>query len=626
MSLGAIRAAYRPFLMSLLAIACPLVRTAPAQIDYFPDIPIGSQHVAFETVTDINAARDLQEIPDGSGRMLANRAANRLQIIQPSGSNSTFLRACPCDVAGTQGMNSFSIHPGFADVNSPGYAKIYTLTVDLMNSEPPDFASPGPNPGFQYLLTEWTMNNIRSNAFSGSSRVLMRVAIQDSNHDVNDLAFGPDENLYISLGEDDNRELSSSTDNIFGKILRIDPFGDNSANGQYGIPADNPFAGDPDSVGEIFAYGLRNPWRIWFDRATGDMFAADVGWRSIEEVDRIVRGGNFGWPTKEGSLLAASEAIPDVPDPVTGLTKAEELGLIEPIFEYDHTDGESVIGGVVYRGSELPWLVGKVIFGDWETRLIMAGDPETGEFFQLPFAEDEVANAIGGADLKFTSINEDLDGELYLLGGTQIARITALPGDINRDGTVAPTTLTCCTPAWDQTIRDTTWTTTALLTPVTSMTLCWTSWTRRTVTPIWTGWSMKMISRFGVRTCSRQMPVGPPATSTATFGLTVPTSTCSLTASTPANERWPVRPSHLPHSRCFLAQRSSSCDEDNTSVKWTEIRVASETQPSRLNDRARLSGTAREPWGGWAWVYSHLDRPHRAPLGGASDSTLRRRR
>jgi hypothetical protein len=415
-----------------------LAQSAPAQVDYFPNIPMGSQRAAFETVSAVNAAVDLQEFPDGSGRFLANRSLNRLYIIQPSGSNSVFLQAGRKEdtVDGTnQGSTSISIHPDFADVNSPGYAKIYTLTADTMPTESPDFASPGPDLSFQVLLTEWTMDDIRSDVFAGSSRVLMRVELKsDTHHYMNDLAFGPDESLYISLGDNLNRDLASSTGNIFGKILRIDPFGDNSANGQYGIPVDNPFISDPDSVGEIFAYGLRNPWRIWFDRATGDLFAGDVGWNSIEEVDRIVSGGNYGWPTKEGSFLNAREAIPDVPDPVTGLTKAEELGLIEPLFEYDHTDGESVIGGVVYRGSELPWLYGKVIFGDWDAGWIMAGDPETGEFFQLPFADGEVAKALGGQ--RFVSINEDLDGELYLLGGRNIVRITPLPGDINLDGTL----------------------------------------------------------------------------------------------------------------------------------------------------------------------------------------------
>lgn len=438
MSSRAIHVAYRPFLMSVLAFECLLAQSAPAQIDYFPDIPTGTQGVAFQTVTSgIRNTSNLQEFPDGSGRLLTNRRdLNRLYVVQPSGSNADFLRACPCETAGTEGLPSFAFHPGFADINDVGYGKFYTLTVDTTFTFPADFSSPGEEAALQSVLSEWTMDDISADVFEGSQRVLMRVQIQTEDHAVNDLAFGPDENLYIALGEDNvNRELAGSTDTIFGKILRIDPFGNNSANGQYGIPADNPFVDEPGAAGEVYAYGLRNPWRIWFDPVSGDLFAGDVGWRSIEEVDRIVSGGNYGWPIKEGSLLAAKDATPDVPDPITGLTKAQELGLMDPLFEYDHTDGLSVIGGVVYRGSELPWLNGKVIFSDWESLQIMAGDPETGEFFQLPLEGNAVSNALGGG--RIVSINEDLDGELYLLGGGQnIVRITPLPGDINRDGTV----------------------------------------------------------------------------------------------------------------------------------------------------------------------------------------------
>ena len=424
--------------LCICVIACVslFTQTASAQFDFYPEIPTGSQRLGLESFSDVNAARDLAEIPDGSGRFMTNRSFQHMFMIQPSGSNSLFLKAGQIDVAGTQGLPALAFHPDFADVDNPGYAKFYTLTSDTMPTEPPDFASPGLDPGFQVLLTEWSMDEIRSNVFSGSSRVLMRVELRrDTHHYMNDIAFGPEKSLYISLGENTIKELASTTENVFGKILRIDPFGNNSANGQYGIPIDNPFVAEPGAVGEVFAFGLRNPYRIWFDSVTGDLYAGDVGWDSIEEVDRIVSSGNYGWPTKEGSLLVTkNDPIADVPDPITGLTKADELGLIDPLFEYDHAEGESVIGGAVYRGSEIPWLDGKVIFGDWHNWQIMAGDPKTGEVFKLPFDSGEVQSALGGG--RIVSIDTDLSGEIYLAGGTSIVRLTALAGDLNRDGTV----------------------------------------------------------------------------------------------------------------------------------------------------------------------------------------------
>lgn len=148
---------------------------------------------------------------------------------------------------------------------------------------------------------------------------------------------------------------------MLATILRIDPDGDDSANGQYGIPGDNPFVGDPGALDEVYAYGFRNTLRISFDPETGELYAADVGQNDTEEVDRVVAGGNYGWPVREGSF--AFDRNGDDPGFVTDEDPGIP-GLIDPIAEYDHDEGIAVVGGFVYRGADVPQLR-RYLFGDF---------------------------------------------------------------------------------------------------------------------------------------------------------------------------------------------------------------------------------------------------------------------
>src|SRR5262249_13220713 len=151
---------------------------------------------------------------------------------------------------------------------------------------------------------------------------------------------------------------------VLGKVLRIDPHGNNSANGQYGIPASNPFVGMPGALGEIWIYGLRNPFRFSFDSLTHAMYVGDVGQNSIEEVDVVPSGGgNYGWRLKEGTFFFHDNG------PGAGYVDRINPGvpttLIEPVAQYDHDEGLAVIGGFVYRGAMFPHLVGHYVFGDF---------------------------------------------------------------------------------------------------------------------------------------------------------------------------------------------------------------------------------------------------------------------
>src|SRR6185436_14454179 len=205
-----------------------------------------------------------------------------------------------------------------------------------------------------------------------------------------------------------------------------------SSNGQYRIPASNPFKG-PGQVPEIYAYGLRNPYRFCFDRLTDDLIHADVGQNNVEEIDRIVLGGNYGWPIKEGDFLfnrtnGPSGAAGTIGDPPGNRSPGNPAGLIDPIsgpegtLEYDHNEGISITGGFVYRGRAMPELFGKYIFGDLALRTapvradgrLFYADLEAGTIKALPLPQFG-GTAILPNGLTVHGFGEDADGELYAL-------------------------------------------------------------------------------------------------------------------------------------------------------------------------------------------------------------------
>lgn len=190
---------------------------------------------------------------------------------------------------------------------------------------------------------------------------LLEVFQPFGNHNGGTIVFGPDEMLYIALGDggaaNDPYGNSESLGMLLGKVLRIDVRAA-TADAPYAIPADNPFVGQQGARGEIWCYGLRNAWRLAFDRETGELWCGDVGQNRVEEIDRLVRGGFYGWNTFEGTeefkLRRSRAATP--PDH------------IPPVAEYGHREGLSITGGHVYRGKLLPGLVGYYVYADFMTR------------------------------------------------------------------------------------------------------------------------------------------------------------------------------------------------------------------------------------------------------------------
>jgi glucose/arabinose dehydrogenase len=301
-------------------------------------------------------------------------------------------------------------------------------------------------------INEWKVSLTDPNVIDPATRrEVISFGKNANNHNGGTIAFGPDGYLYLGLGDGGNSndfglshlEPGGNGQNLTtpqGKMLRIDPLlpsqtpgspNPASLSNQYRIPVSNPFRG-PGQVPEIYAYGFRNPYRFAFDRLNGELIAADVGQNAVEEIDRVVLGGNYGWAVKEGSYLFNRVTGPGgnagtVGLRITGSPAGSPPGMIDPItgiyssLEYDHGDGISITGGFVYRGSLIPDLYGKYVFGDLALRnapprvdgRLFYADLTTGEIreFLVPqFANDQLPNG-----LTVHGFGEDSKGELYAL-------------------------------------------------------------------------------------------------------------------------------------------------------------------------------------------------------------------
>ena len=214
------------------------------------------------------------------------------------------------------------------------------------------------------VISRFFADDARRALDPASERVILTVDQPFRNHNGGQVTFGPDGFLYIGFGDGgaggDPGGNGQNTNTLLGAMLRIDV----DRGDPYGIPPDNPFAAGGGRP-EIYAWGLRNPWRWSFDAATGDLWVGDVGQNQIEEIDIVVKGGNYGWNTREGS------------EPFRG-GRRPGAGLIAPVAEYSHRFGCSVTGGYVYRGSGIPALVGTYVFGDYCSGRFWGLAPEAG--------------------------------------------------------------------------------------------------------------------------------------------------------------------------------------------------------------------------------------------------------
>ena len=309
---------------------------------------------------------------------------------------------------GEKGLLSVAFHPRYAD-NGLLYVD-YTTRRD----------------GRLYTHVSRLQRAERNHADSGAETVLLRIEQPYSNHNGGQLTFGPDGYLYIGMGDggsaNDPQNHGQNLGSLLGKILRIDV--DAAGGGlPYAIPRDNPFVDRKGARAEIWAYGLRNPWRFAFDPANGRLYAADVGQNAVEEIDVIERGGNYGWRIMEGDICTPAIGSP-----------CDRRGLVPPIHVYRHPAGFSVTGGFVYRSASVPGLCGVYLFADYVTQRVWGlryDGARVGTHRELisPAFLEKVLGRLRLGALQIASFGEDTAHELYVAdhGGGRILKIAGAP-------------------------------------------------------------------------------------------------------------------------------------------------------------------------------------------------------
>ncbi|UYV13396.1 MAG: PQQ-dependent sugar dehydrogenase [Phycisphaera sp.] len=413
--------------------------------------------VRLELVADGMAAPNLLiTAPDGSGRLFVVDQAGQVRIIE----DGTLLATPFLDVAdrlvdlgifGTgdpfgdfdeRGLLGLAFHPDYANAGAPGFGKLYTYISEPVAGAA-DFTTASPPPAgrefdHQTVIHEWQVDAADPDRVDPASvRELMRIDQPQFNHNAGHVEFGPDGLLYIALGDgggadDEDGQPSfggpvfghgpagngQDTSTALGSILRIDPLGAvgaPSANGEYSVPGDNPFVGS-DGVDEIFAYGMRNPFRFAF-APDGRMIVADVGQNDLEEVSFAGNGDNLGWRILEGSFrfVPNGEGNGFVIDNLDGVPS----DLVDPAVEYDHDEGLSSIGGYVYTGAAIPALRGRYVFGDFS----LAFDTPTGRLFHADLDAGELLefpSSVAGLDTFVKGFGQDDAGEVYVLAGRNL--------------------------------------------------------------------------------------------------------------------------------------------------------------------------------------------------------------
>jgi hypothetical protein len=415
---------------TFLSVAAILILAAPADAqvtnDPFPD-PIGSDwaplvvdYTDFARIPGVGGdAALMTHLLDepGTQRMFVNDMNGPIHSISYDGrtvrqyidTNDSRWGYRIQTQGSERGLQSFAFHPQFGQAETPGYGKFYTW-VDVVDTAPtPDFR-PGPEgrDSHDTVLLEWTAQSASAGTYGGGSpRELMRLEQPYPNHNAGQLAFNPTVSagdsdyglLYMGVADGgsggDPMNMAQNLSSAFGKIFRIDPLGSNSANGEYGIPANNPFVSQvtSDIVREIYAYGARNPQKFAWDDNNGNLFMADIGQNTVEELTLVPRGANLGWNTWEGSYRYVGR---------NGIELSNARGdrsVTYPVAEYGQPDpllqGQSAAVGVhVYRANEIRSI----------SNMVLWGDNPSGEIWAIP--ADDLPNG-GQSPIRRVLFNDD---------------------------------------------------------------------------------------------------------------------------------------------------------------------------------------------------------------------------
>jgi uncharacterized repeat protein (TIGR03806 family) len=322
------------------------------------------------------------------------------------------------DGYGEAGLLSIAFHPSFKDT---GY--LYTSYTRTKQGK------------FQSFISRFQVADPWGTPETATEVEILKLDQPAGNHNGGDMAFGPDQMLYLGFGDGggggDTYQNGKNKQTLLSKFLRLDVVSPGAAAGGYLVPRDNPFVGDPDFLPEIWAWGLRNPWRFSFDPVSGQLWAADVGQGKWEEIDIIEAGKNYGWSGLEGS-----HCYPPA------VTNCETKGFTPPVTEYSHSEGLSVTGGFVYRGKQIPSLYGTYIFGDYASALIWGLAPGADGTWQRTLLADPQAV---GQDIGISAFAVDPEGELLVVDHKHGRLFRLVPSDPGAVGN----------PGWPPTLSET---------------------------------------------------------------------------------------------------------------------------------------------------------------------------
>ncbi|GAA3798723.1 PQQ-dependent sugar dehydrogenase [Streptomyces phyllanthi] len=394
----------------------------------------------------------LGELPDRSGRKAVPDLNGKLYLVEDGGTPQVYL-----DVAAAFSPAFFAsrgLGQGFGFVTfDPGFkrnGRFYTVHTELASATTavPDFRQSAATV-YHGIVTEWTADDPSADTFSGTRREILRIGFAGTIHGIQQIDFNPTAGphdrdrglLYLAVGDGGQGVRNTEPQNLslpHGKILRIDPRGSDSANGRYGIPAGNPFTGRPGALGEIYAYGMRDPHRFsWDPGGSHRMYLGHIGQHAVESVYEVRAGDNLGWSEREGAFVFDKTATNPCEQILPLPEDDAKFGYTYPVAAYDHDPpadwnctsdvGRAVVGGFVYRGRDLPALRGKYVFGDIvDGRLLFAdtkdmrrGGKELAQLYDL-MLYDASGKRVTLRDLAGNTrvdlhFGRDADGELYLL-------------------------------------------------------------------------------------------------------------------------------------------------------------------------------------------------------------------